>query len=120
MRARSVVRLANVPWRPYDRYGEPVAGLEWCPLGGTPHDGVYESFLIRFAPGARSRPHEHTGHEEFVVLDGVLIDEDGTEFVTGDYVHFAPGSRHSSHAPDGCVLLVMLRGNNRALTKAER
>ena len=69
--------------------------------------------------GARSNPHEHTGHEEFLVLDGELIDCDGQSFKSGDYVHFQPGSKHSSSSPEGCTLLVILRGNNRALRPDE-
>ena len=38
---------------------------------------------------------------------------------SGDFVRLLPGSKHSSHTPDGCTLLVMLRGNNRALTDEE-
>ena len=60
-----------------------------------------------------------TGHEEFLMLDGELIDCDGQVFKRGDYVHFQPGSKHSSTTPKGCTLLVILRGNNRTLRADE-
>jgi anti-sigma factor ChrR (cupin superfamily) len=69
--------------------------------------------------GAHSKPHEHTGHEEFLVLEGELIDCDGQRFDSGDYVRFQPGSKHGSTSPKGCTLLVILRGNNRALRADE-
>ena len=59
------------------------------------------------------------GFEEFLVMEGELVDCDGSSFRAGDFVRFLPGSKHSSHTPDGCTLLVILRGNNRALGDAE-
>lgn len=110
-----IVTAAGVEgFRPYDRYGTRIEGLSWKPLRYDGETGT-GSFLIRFAPGAASRPHEHGGVEEFVVLEGYLIDADGTRFESGAVVSFAPGSRHHSHAPDGCTLAVFLRGRNRLL-----
>ena len=45
--------------------------------------------------------------------------ERGLLFRDGDFVRLLPGSKHSSHTPNGCTLLVMLRGNNRALSEDE-
>lgn len=105
--------------RPYDRYGDPLPGMSWIPLSGEAMNGEYECYFLRMDAGAESRPHEHTGHEEFLVLDGELIDCDGSRYRSGDFVHFSPGSKHYSHAPEGCTLLVILRGNNRALEPNE-
>ncbi len=99
---------------PYDRYGEAVPGLSWLNLSYDAETG-HGSFLIRFEPGSRSLPHEHTGIEEFLVLEGQLVDDDGTIFRTGDFVSFGPGSRHSSMAPQGCLIAVFLRGHNRLI-----
>ena len=82
-------------------------------------NGSFECFLLRMDPGAQSKPHEHMGHEEFLVLEGELIDCDGQSFKNGDYVHFKPGSKHSSSTPEGCTMLVILRGNNRSLRPDE-
>ena len=101
-------------FRPYDRYGTPIKGLSWLPLRFDAETGM-GSFLIRFEPGAASLPHEHGGVEEFVILDGFLIDADGRRFDTGDVVSFPAGSRHHSTAPEGCTLAVFLRGRNRLL-----
>ncbi len=116
---RDIASTASDQYQPYNRYGEPVPGMWWIPLSGELLNGEFECFLLRMDAGARSNPHEHTGHEEFLMLDGELIDCDGQKFRSGDYVHFQPGSKHSSHTPDGCTLLVILRGNNRALQSDE-
>jgi anti-sigma factor ChrR (cupin superfamily) len=114
---RAVVDAAAAAWRPYDRYGAPIEKLSWIPLS---EDAAQDraTFLLRFDPSGRSMPHEHTGIEEFYVLEGTLIDDDGTAFGPGTFVRFDPGSTHSSHAPDGCVILVTLLGRNRPLAAA--
>ncbi len=116
---RQITNTANAQFKPYDRYGDPITGLWWIPLSGDLLNGVFECFLLRMDAGARSKPHEHTGHEEFLVLEGQLIDCDGQCFNSGDYVRFLPGSKHSSHSPEGCTMIVILRGNNRSLRADE-
>lgn len=115
---RIVTDTNTAEWRPYDRYGAPIAGMSWKSLSEDP-DQARATFLLRFDPGARSRPHEHTGIEEFYVMEGTLIDDDGTVFGPGAFVRFDPGSKHSSHAPDGCVILATLLGRNRPLEADE-
>ncbi len=116
---REIIDTSSMEFKPYDRYGKSVAGMHWIPLSGELLNGEFECFMLRMEPGAVSKPHEHMGHEEFLVLDGMMIDCDGTEYRSGDYVHLHPGSKHNSNTPDGCLLLVLLRGNNRALSEAE-
>ena len=48
------------------------------------------------------------------------VEPDGTVFKAGDFVSYPPGSRHHSHSPDGCLLLVFLRAYNRRLAPGER
>jgi anti-sigma factor ChrR (cupin superfamily) len=101
-------------FRPYDRFGPVIEGLSWFPLRYDPQSGT-GSFLLRFARGASSRAHEHGDVEEIVVLSGYLVEPDGRRFGPGEVISFAPGSRHSSHAPEGCTIAVFLRGRNRLL-----
>ena len=100
---RQIVRTGGDEFKPYDRYGDSIAGMSWIPLSGDLQNGVFECFLLRMDPGARSKPHEHLGFE----------------YRSGDFVRLLPGSKHSSLTPNGCTLLVMLRGNNRALSEDE-
>ena len=116
---RQIINAASSEFKPYDRYGDSIAGMSWIPLSGELQNGEFECFLLRMDAGAQSKPHEHLGFEEFLVIDGELIDCDGTTYRSGDFVRLLPGSKHSSHTPDGCTLLVILRGNNRALTDEE-
>ncbi len=116
---RQIVSTATRDFIPYDRYGDPIEGMSWVPLSGELLNGEFECFMLRMAAGAQSRPHEHTGFEEFLVLEGELVDCDGSHYRSGDFVRFLPGSKHSSHTPDGCTMLVILRGNNRSLSASE-
>ena len=115
---RRVISLPTEAFRPYDRFGEVVPGLTWLPLSADSADGGPGCFAIRFAAGARSQLHEHSEIEEFYVLEGELIDSDGGRLVAGDFVSYAAGSKHSSHAPEGALILVFLRAPNRRLPEA--
>nr|ADI16417.1 hypothetical protein [uncultured bacterium HF770_09N20] len=110
---RKLIRTPDENFRPYNRYGKTLPGVEWLPLSGGA-EADKEVYLIRFGPGSRSRRHIHEGSEEFLVLDGELTDHDGMIFQTGDFVRFESGSEHWSYSEKGCTLLVILAdGTNR-------
>ena len=111
---RKVIKTGDVPYEPYDRYGFSNPAMDWFPLSGSADTG-FETFLLKMKPGAQSTPHQHTRREEFLVLEGTITDCDGVTFSIGDYVKFKPGSKHHSHSEDGCILLVILTGQNRAI-----
>ena len=75
------------------------------PLGLDRESGL-GSYLMRMEPGAETIAHTHRHHEEFMVLEGHLIDDDGRVFGPGDYIRYAPGTRHDSRTEDGCLLIV--------------
>ncbi len=109
---RQVIKTNSENFIPYDSYGKPVPGMFWLPLSGERLNGQFECFLLKMDPGSVSNPHKHMGFEEFLILEGSLVDCDGTEYVEGDFVRLLPGSIHSSTSPNGLFALVMLRGNN--------
>lgn len=63
-------------------------------------------YIYRMEPGAQSTPHLHPGAEEFLMIDGELIDNDGTVYRQGDVVWLAPGTEHTSHTETGCTIAV--------------
>jgi quercetin dioxygenase-like cupin family protein len=111
---RDIIDMGKAEFRPRERNGAPIPGLTWLPLDFDEAKGS-GLYLVRFAPGARSLPHEHVFGEAFIVLKGTLIDSDGRELKAGDFVRYAPGSRHYSTAPEGCLLAVHLKGQSRPL-----
>ncbi len=111
---RAILPTSGASFRPYDRYGFENPAMDWIPLSAEAN-GDFETFVLKMKPGAHSTPHRHRGREEFLVLHGSMVDCDGTEFNTGDYVKYRPGSTHHSHSVDGCTLLVILTGQNEQL-----
>lgn len=115
---RRVIRREDLVFRPFDRYGAPRPGVEWHSISEDPESGA-ATYYVRYHPGARSTPHEHVVREEFLIVEGSFVDHDGRVFTAGDFVTYDPGSRHWSHSPDGCLLLVVLRGRSRGLEPGE-
>jgi anti-sigma factor ChrR (cupin superfamily) len=112
---RKITNLENVEFVPFDNYGSPVPGMSWHKISYDKKNGGQGSYLLKMDPEAKSLPHIHTGFEEFLILEGELIDPDNKVFKKGDFVTFEPGSVHSSHTKDGCLILVFMRGINQPL-----
>lgn len=93
-------------------------GVTYCNISYDADAGE-GCYLIRFAPGTSSTPHEHIGYEEFLMLDGTLTDCDGTVYRRNDFVSLKPGSKHVSVSEDGATLAVFIRGGFRPLGENE-
>lgn len=63
-------------------------------------------YIYRMAPGSRSTPHRHGGAEEFYVIEGEIIDDDGTVYRPGDVVWLDGGTEHYSYTETGCLVAV--------------
>jgi gentisate 1,2-dioxygenase len=62
--------------------------------------------VYRMPPGMTTRAHRHNGPEQFLILEGELVESDGTVLKAGDMVYYGDGSVHNSHTPNGCLLAV--------------
>ena len=114
MSKRKITNLLNVKFEPFDNYGAPVSGMSWHKISYNKEKGL-GSYILKMEPGAKSLPHKHANYEEFLMLDGELIDPDGKIFKKGDFISFEPGSTHSSYTKNGCLVLVFMRGINKAI-----
>tara|TARA_B100000780_G_scaffold1026_1_gene870 strand:- start:236 stop:583 length:348 start_codon:yes stop_codon:yes gene_type:complete len=112
---RKIINPYDVKLVPFDNYGVVVPGMSWHKISYNKENGGQGTYVLKMEPGAKSLPHEHTGFEEFLILDGELIDPDGKIFKKGDFISFEPGSEHSSHTINGCLVLVFMRGINQLL-----
>tara|TARA_B110000305_G_scaffold147333_1_gene163564 strand:+ start:176 stop:523 length:348 start_codon:yes stop_codon:yes gene_type:complete len=115
MNKRKITNPYNLEFIPFDNYGVTVPGMSWHKISYNKENGGQGTYVLKMEPGAKSLPHEHTGFEEFLMLDGELIDPDGRIFKKNDFVSFEPGSKHSSHTIKGCLVLVFMRGINQPL-----
>lgn len=104
------VDVDDLPWQP-TRFD----GVEIKILVENPDTGEHTS-LTRMAPGAVLPMHEHVGLEQSFVLEGSLVDDQGT-VSAGNFVWRPAGSVHTAHSPDGCLVLGIFKQPNRFLEK---
>ena len=99
-----MVNLRTAAFLPYDMEGPLQEDITWLPVSWD--DELDQgSYLVRMEPGAVTLPHEHGGYEEFLILDGDLVDDDGRAFGPGDFVSYRGGT-HSSRTEGGCLIAV--------------
>ena len=79
MNKRKITNPLNVKFEPFDNYGAPIPGMSWHKISYNKETGQ-GSYILKMEPGAKSLPHKHINYEEFLVLDGELIDPDNTIF----------------------------------------
>ena len=111
---RRVVNRFEAEFVPFTVDGEPLSG-EWILQldGSYPLGGGFHVYLMD--PGTRTTPHKHTCDEQFLVLEGELIDHDGHVYRPGDLVLLAAGTRHNSRTETGCTLAVFISTTEESL-----
>ena len=114
MNKRKITQLKSLKFKPFNKYGKKIKGwtLHIISFNRKTNFGTY---ISKLEPDTKTLAHIHSGHEEFLILEGELIDVDNKVFKKGDFVTFKPGSKHSSHTKDGCLILVFMRGINQPL-----
>lgn len=90
-----------------DWVASPAKGVERKMLYREGDEVARATSIVRYAPGSAFPPHQHTGGEEILVLDGTFQDEHG-DYPAGSYFRNPPGTSHSPAAADGCTILVRL------------
>jgi len=99
------IDVTALPWQP-TRF----AGVEIKVLMEDPDTGL-QTVLTRMAPGAVLTDHMHVAVEQTWVLEGRLVDHEGTA-TQGNFVWRPAGSRHTATAPDGALLLGIFQKPN--------
>ena len=112
---RQITNIKNLKFKPFDNYGVTIPGMSWHKITYNRQNGGHGTYILKMEPGAKSLLHEHVGYEEFLMLEGELIDVDDKIFKKGDFITFEPGSKHSSYTKIGCLVLVFMRGINKPL-----
>ena len=112
MNERKITNPFDIKFEPFNNYGAVTTGMSWHKITYNKETGQ-GTYVLKMDPGAKSLSHEHTNYEEFLMLDGELIDPDNKVLKKGDFVTFEPGSKHSSHTKKGCLILTFMRGINK-------
>ena len=116
MNKRKITKLDQLKFKPFNKYGKLIRGWSWHNISFDKKTN-FGTYISKLDPGTKTIPHIHTGHEEFLILDGELIDSDGTIFKQGDFISFKPNTNHSSYTKKGCVILTFMRGHNTQIKK---
>jgi anti-sigma factor ChrR (cupin superfamily) len=102
---RKVLNVHTTPYREYDMEGPVQAEMSWLPISYDQATGQ-GCYAMRMEPGAVTIAHDHAGMEEFLILEGELVDDDGTLFRAGDFVSYEGGTHHNSRTETGCLIAV--------------
>ena len=116
MHKRKITKLDNLKFEPFDKYGEPIKGWSWHKISFDKKSN-FGTYISKLEPGTKTLPHIHTGFEEFLILEGELIDSDGKILKKGDFISYEPNSSHSSYTEKGCLILTFMRGHNKKIDK---
>lgn len=113
-KGRTIVNWKDADWTLYPSLPKTADPIYWQNIRGNAETG--EGFyLVKFPPGSSSALHEHMGAEHFMIIDGELVDPDGTVYRTGDCVALEPGTKHASHSPNGCITVAFIGGPLRTI-----
>ena len=101
---RHIIKTATAHYETYDLEGEVQDDMRFLGLSHDRKSGQ-GAYMIRMAPGAETIRHVHRRREEYLILEGDLVESDGTVLGPGDYVIYPPGSEHNSRTVEGCLLI---------------
>jgi len=100
---RSIVNIYEADYQVYDMEGPVQPDMSWLPISyNEERNGCY---VIRMEPGAKTITHTHDRVEDYLILEGELIESDGRVLKPGDFVTNQPGTRHNSRTETGCLLV---------------
>jgi len=111
---RQVVNIREARFEPFVSDGRVVPGQSVLQLDSSFPPGV-GFHIYRMEPNSSSQAHEHTCHEQFLVLEGEVQDHDGYLYRPGDLVLLKEGTRHFSTTRTGCTLAVFVASMERNL-----
>ena len=101
---RQVINTRNADYEVYDFGGPVLKDIGQLDLTYDRETGI-GAYMIRMQAGSETTPHIHTIREEYLIIEGDLIESDGLVLGPGDYVIYEPGSEHSSRTEHGCLLI---------------
>ncbi len=105
---RRVTNIFDTRYISYDLDGPVQKDMQLLNLSYNKDTGL-GWYVIRMAPGAATIPHTHDSREDYLILEGDLIESDGTVLRKGDFVNYAPGTHHNSRTENGCLLIGLNR-----------
>jgi len=105
-KASRFVDVHELPWEPTK-----FPGVEAKTLLVEKDSGLL-TVLLKMAPGACLPDHEHARIEQTFMIEGALVDEEGT-CTAGNFVWRPAGSRHEARTPNGGLMLAVFQVPNK-------
>ena len=105
---RLVINIYASPYTAYDLEGPIQEDMQLLNISYS-QETRRGWYVIRMAAGAATIPHTHQSREEYLILEGDLIESDGTVLKEGDFVNYAPGPHHNSRTENGYLLIGLNR-----------
>ena len=103
MNKRKITKIDELEFKPFNKYGKEIKGWSWHNISYDEKTS-FGTYISKLKPGTKTISHVHSGFEEFLILEGELIDSDGVIFKKGDFVSYSPNSSHSSFTKNGCLI----------------
>tara|TARA_B100001057_G_scaffold494540_1_gene591338 strand:- start:2297 stop:2653 length:357 start_codon:yes stop_codon:yes gene_type:complete len=116
MNKRKITKIKNLNFKPFNKYGRQIKGWTWHKISFDEKTN-FGTYISKLEPETKTLQHLHTGYEEFLILEGELIDSDGTIFEKGDFISYKPNSSHSSYTKKGCLILTFMRRHNNLINE---
>ena len=101
---REIIKTASTPFEVYDLDGPVQEDMSKLQLSYD-QETSQGAYMMRMKPGAETIRHVHKRREEYFIIEGDVVESDGTELGPGDYVIYQPGSEHNSRTVNGCLLI---------------
>ena len=108
----NITNLSNIKFKPYNRNNLKVSGLNWHVISYDNKTSM-GTYILEYKPGAKTPEHTHMGYEEFLILEGELINSCGKTFTKNMFVSYKPNTKHYTYSIIGCKVLVFSRGENK-------
>ena len=99
-----VINTNTAEYYTYDFEGPALDGVYQLDLSYDQETG-HGAYMIRMEPGTITTRHVHTLREEYLILEGDIIESDGTILGPGEYIIYEPGSEHNSRTENGALLI---------------
>ena len=101
---RKIINIKDATYNPYDFGGPILEGITQLDLTYD-HKTGHGAYVIRMEPGTQTTGHVHSVREQYLILEGDIVESDGTVLGTGDFVIYEPGTEHNSRTENGCLLI---------------
>ena len=102
--SRTITNIYEADYNIYDMDGPVQKNMGMINISWNRKTGK-GCYIIKMDPGAETIAHTHKHMEDYLIIEGDLIESDGTVLKKGDVVSYQPGTSHNSRTESGCLLI---------------